>query len=109
MALLSALHAAAQALRLYPLENATVQKALDELNLVASRIAEREDGIELRLVGDFVFLNAARLRLDLSNYVTFSFLTNALTRHGIGAITVEQRVPREEWAPLRPLLLRQGR
>src|SRR5690606_4374593 len=34
MALLAALHATAQALRLYPLENATVQKALDELSLV---------------------------------------------------------------------------
>jgi len=107
MALLSALHAAAQALRLYPLENATVQKALDELNLVASRIAEREDGIELRLVGDFVFLNDARLRLDLSNYVTFSFLTNALTRHGIGAITVDKGVTRDEWAPFLSLLLRE--
>jgi len=107
MALLSALHATAQALRLYPLENATVQKALDELSLVASRIAEREDGVELRLVGDFVFLNGARLRLDLSNYVTFSFLTNALTRHGIGAITVEKGVTREEWAPFISLLLRE--
>ena len=106
MALLSAIHAAAQGLRLYPLENATVQKALDELNRVATRLAEREGGIELRLVGDFLFLNDARLRLDLSNYVTFSFLTSALSRHGIGSVVVEKGVTRDEWATFISLLLR---
>ncbi|HEX7119030.1 MAG TPA: HD domain-containing phosphohydrolase [Longimicrobiales bacterium] len=105
--LLGAAYAAAQSLKLYPLENATVQNALGELHRVVQRVLEREGAIELRLVGDFFFLNDARLRLDLSNYVTFSFLAGALSRHGIGAVEVEPGVAREEWAAFLSLLLRE--
>src|SRR5690606_18944170 len=59
------------------------------------------------LVGDFLFLNDARLRLDLSNYVTFSFLTSALARHAIGTVVVEKGITRDEWAPFVSLLLRE--
>ena len=104
--LLTATYAAAQSLKLYPLENATVQKTLDELHRTARRILEVEGAIELRLVGDFFFLNDARLRLDLSNYTTFSFLAGAFSRHGIGSIDVGLAVAREEWAAFLSLLLR---
>ncbi len=104
--LLTAAYAAAQSLKLYPLENATVQKSLSELHRVAKRIVEQEGAIELRLVGDFFFLNDARLRLDLSNFTTFSFLAGALSRHGIGAVDIRAEVSREEWAAFLSLLLR---
>lgn len=103
--LLTAIHAAAQALKLYPLENATVQNALDELHGVARRIVEGEGGIELRVVGDFVFLNDARLRLDLDNFAIFSFLAGALARHEIAVIEIDPGIDRAEWAPLLSLLL----
>jgi len=105
--LLTAFHAAAQALKLYPVENAAVQKAIGELHRVAHRIAEREGMIELQLVGDFFFLNDARLRLDLSNYVAFSFLSDAMSRHGVGFIGISPEVGPEEWAPFLALLLRE--
>ncbi|HEX7050978.1 MAG TPA: HD domain-containing phosphohydrolase [Longimicrobiales bacterium] len=105
--LLGALYAAIRSLKLYPLENATVQNALTELHDVATRIVEREGTIELRLVGDFFFLNDARLRLDLTNYAAFSFVSGALSRHGIGVIEIEPSVARDEWAPFLSLLLRE--
>ena len=103
--LLTAIYAAAQALKLYPLENAAVQKSLTELNQVAVRGAEREQVLELRVAGDFLFLNDSRLRLDLANYVIFSFLTSSLSRHGIGAMEITPGVTREEWVPFLSYLL----
>ncbi|HEX6937826.1 MAG TPA: HD domain-containing phosphohydrolase [Longimicrobiales bacterium] len=105
--LLAAAYAAAQSLKLYPLENATVQNAIGELDRTVQRILEREGSIELRLVGDFFFLNDARLRLDLANYATFSFLAGALSRHGIGEVEVAPGVSREEWVAFLSLLLRE--
>lgn len=104
-ALLVGLHAAAQALKLYPVENAAVQKALDELHRTVQRVLEREGALELKLVGDFLFLNDARLRLDLSNYMAVSFFGNALGKHGVGTVTVDPAVSRSEWAPFLSLLL----
>ena len=102
--LLSAIHGAAQALKLYPVENAAVQKALHELNEIARRGAEREQTLELRVAGDFLFLNDARLRLDLANYVVFSFLTSALKKHGVGALEIQPGIERQEWVPFLTLL-----
>ncbi len=104
-ALITATYAAAQALKLYPLENATVQKALDELHRIARRIVEREGALDLRLVGDFLFLNDARLRLDLSDYMAFSYLAGLMRKHRVGRIEAEPQVTRDNWAPLLSLLL----
>ncbi|HEX9106365.1 MAG TPA: HD domain-containing phosphohydrolase, partial [Longimicrobiales bacterium] len=104
-ALVTAFYAAAQALKLYPLENATVQKALDELHRIARRIVEREGALELKLVGDLLFLNDARLRLDLSDYMAFAYFAGLLRKHRIGAVEVVQDITRDNWAPFVSLLL----
>jgi HD-GYP domain-containing protein (c-di-GMP phosphodiesterase class II) len=104
---LTAFYAAAQALKLYPLENTMVQKALAELHRVAGGLLEEEGILELRLAGDFLFLNDVRLRLDFSNYVAFSFLAGALTRHGVGTLEVEKAVTVGEWVPFLALLARE--
>jgi HD-GYP domain-containing protein (c-di-GMP phosphodiesterase class II) len=103
--LLSALYAAIRALKLYPAANATTQKALLELHAVARSVVEREGIVEIRLVGDFFFLNDARLRLDLTNVAAFAFLAGAMSRHGIGVIEVTPEVTPEEWTPFLELLL----
>jgi HD-GYP domain-containing protein (c-di-GMP phosphodiesterase class II) len=97
--LLSAMYAAAQAMKLYPLDNSATQNALRDLTEIAQRGAQREDVLELRVAGDFLFLNDSRLRLDLANYVVFSFLTTSLARHRIGSIEIAPGVTREEWVP----------
>jgi HD-GYP domain-containing protein (c-di-GMP phosphodiesterase class II) len=105
-AFVNALHAAGQAMKLYPFENMVVQNALNEVQRATARIAEAEGVIELRVAGDFLFLNDARLRLDLSGYAAVSFVSGALARHGIGALEVDPHVRREEWGPFITLLQR---
>ena len=70
--------------------------------------AQSEGTLELRVVGDFFFLNETRLRLDLSNFSTFGAFSTALAEHGIGAVEVYAGVGRGEWAPFVSLLLRKG-
>ncbi|HSJ25182.1 MAG TPA: HD domain-containing phosphohydrolase [Longimicrobiales bacterium] len=106
--LVIATYAAAQSLRIYPLENATVQKTLDELYNVVRRILEREGVLELRVVGDFLFLNDARLRLELSDYAAFAYVLGALSRHGIGRVEMGAGLARQDLAPLLSLLLQDG-
>lgn len=103
--ILQALFAAFQALRLYPLENETAQQALAELHSITARALDQEGDLDLRMAGDFFFLNEVRLRIDLSNYATLGALGAALKLHDIGALRIEQGVDRAEWAPFLSLLL----
>jgi hypothetical protein len=64
-----------QALKLFPLENQTAQKALDDLHRAATRVVEREGEVEIGLVGDFIFINDVRIRLDLSTFAAFSLVS----------------------------------
>lgn len=103
-ALVTALYASFQSLRLYPLENTTVQNALEEMHRIARRIVDREGALELKLVGDFLFLNDARLRLDLSDYVAFSFVATSLHRHDVGSFELDAGITKADWAPFLTLL-----
>ncbi len=68
-----------RSLKLYPVENATVQKALDDLDATAAApLLAIEAELEVRLAGDFIFVNATRLRLELDNYASFSHILAVL-------------------------------
>jgi HD-GYP domain-containing protein (c-di-GMP phosphodiesterase class II) len=103
---LAAFYAALRALKLYPLENSTVQQALNDLHSLVEGLVREEGSVELRVVGDFFFLNEIRLRLDLSNYSTFGSFARSLTDHGLGALEVLPGISRGEWAPFLSLLVR---
>ena len=104
--LLSHFYAAVRALKLYPLENDAVQQALRELHERVTGLLSREGVAELRVVGDFFFLNETRLRLDLSNFSTFGAFARVLAEHRIGQLEVERGIQLSEWAPFLSLLLR---
>lgn len=104
--LLTALFGAQSALKLYPVENETVQQALTELHKLVEGIVRLEGSAEIRVVGDFFFLNETRLRLDLTNFSTFGAFAGALNSHGIGAVEIVHGVERSEWAPFISMLLR---
>jgi HD-GYP domain-containing protein (c-di-GMP phosphodiesterase class II) len=104
--LLTAFYGSLSALKLYPVENETVQQALSELHTLVDRIVSVEGGAEIRVVGDFFFLNETRLRLDLSNFATFGSFARALGDHQVGAVEVLPGVERSEWAPFLSMLLR---
>jgi HD-GYP domain-containing protein (c-di-GMP phosphodiesterase class II) len=104
--LLTAFYGALSALRLYPVENETVQTALGELHSLVDGIVQVDGGVEVRVVGDFFFLNETRLRLDLSNFATFGSFASALGSHEIGAVEILPGIERSEWAPFVSMLLR---
>ncbi|MFN8652941.1 MAG: HD domain-containing protein [Gemmatimonadales bacterium] len=104
-AFLLAMYAAFRSLKLYPIENATAQKALDDLQSAALAILQPHNEIELRLSGDFIFVNGTRLRLELDNYASFSNLLQVLAAAGVGEVRVATGVERREWQILLGVLL----
>ena len=99
------LYAALRSLKLYPLENAAVQRSLDDMERSAKVILERETDIEIRLSGDFLFVNGTRLRLELDNYASFSHVHNLLRTFDIGSLLVHSGVERREWQAFLSILL----
>ena len=103
--LLLALYAALRSLKLYPLENATVQKALEDLDASARVLLEVEIDLEVRMAGDFIFVNATRLRVELDNYASFSHILAMLRAFEIGVLRIHKGVQRREWQIFLSLLL----
>jgi len=99
------LYTALRSLKLYPLENPVVQKALEELVVSAEQLIQREEEIEIRVTGEFIFVNQTRLRLDLDNYASFSHVLSVLRSIGIGLVRADAGVDRREWTSFLSLLL----
>lgn len=95
--LLLTLYTAMRSLKLYPVENATVQRALDDLVHSAESLLDAESEIEVRLSGDFIFVNSTRLRLELDNYASFSSILATLRAVDIGVLRVRREVTRRDW------------
>jgi len=104
-ALLLSLYAALRSLKLYPVENDTVQKALDDLSAGTRVLLDAQGEIEIRLAGDFIFVNSTRLRLELDNYASFSQILSILRTFDIGTLSVGPAVERREWQVFLSLLL----
>ena len=102
---LLAMYTGLRSLKLYPVENATAQKALDELQAAALALLTPLGEIELRLSGDFIFVNGTRLRLELDNYASFSNLLAALRAVDVGEMKVAAGVERREWQVFLGVLL----
>ncbi|HEU4587242.1 MAG TPA: HD domain-containing phosphohydrolase [Gemmatimonadales bacterium] len=103
--LLLELYTALRSLKLYPVENATVQKALDDLDRSTRGLLETEGEIEMRLAGDFIFVNATRLRLELDNYAAFSHILTQFRTFDIGTLRVHAGMDRTQWQIFLSLLL----
>ena len=99
------LYTAFRSLKLYPLENAQVQKALDDFAASTKQLLDVERELELRLQGEFLFVNSTRLRLDLDNYASFSHILGVFRQCGIGAVRVDEGVDRKQLQIFLSLLL----
>jgi HD-GYP domain-containing protein (c-di-GMP phosphodiesterase class II) len=95
--LLLALYAALRSLKLYPLENATVQKALDDLEATGKALLDVEVELEIRIAGDFLFVNATRLRVELDNYASFSHIIAMFRAAEVGIVHIRTGIERREW------------
>jgi HD-GYP domain-containing protein (c-di-GMP phosphodiesterase class II) len=103
--LLLALYTALRSLKLYPLENATVQKSLSDLDTTTRSLLQSEIELEIRIAGDFIFVNSTRLRLELDNYASFSHILAIFRGFEIGALRVKTGADRREWQIFLSLLL----
>lgn len=95
--LLSLLHAAYQALRLYPVENETVQRTLTELHGHVSQLVAGEGRLELHRNSGCFFLNQVRLPLEVSTYMICDALDRMLSRFEVGTLNIDIEVRRDEW------------
>jgi len=103
--LLLAVYTVLRSLKMYPVENATVQKALDDLDVAARTLLKSEVELEIRMAGDFLFVNATRLRVELDNYASFSHILAMLRAFDIGVLHVRSGMERREWQIFLSLLL----
>lgn len=99
-----AMYGALRSIKLYPLENAAVQRALDELTAVTAELLQNQGEVELRASNEFIFVNSTRLRLDLDNYASFSHLLALFRSNGIGVLMAREAAGRREWMVLLSLL-----
>ncbi len=99
------LYAALRALKLYPVENDQVQRTLAELTQSATHLLGVEEELEVRMAGEFIFVNSTRLRLDLDNFATFSHVLTTLRQAGVGVLRIDQPVDQRQWQMVVSLLL----
>lgn len=103
--LILAFYAALRAIKMYPLENAAVVKSADDLAGLAGELLAREQELEIRVSGEFVFINTVRLRLDLDNYASFSHLLSVFRSAGVGSLHLRRAPHVKEWSRFLALLL----
>ena len=96
-AVVLAVYRALRSLKLYPVANQRVQQALEELGNATRSVFELDNALEMRVVGELLFVNDTRLRLDLDNYASFGHVLATLQQCGIGELQVSPAVERREW------------
>lgn len=97
-------YGALRAVKLYPVENAAVQRALAEVTLQSKELIGSEGELELRMSGEFIFINQTRLRLDLDNFASFSHLLSLFRAAGIGSVTITEAISPKDWLVFLSLL-----
>ena len=90
-------YGALRAVKLYPVENVAVQKALAEITAQSRDFAKSEGDLELRISGEFLFVNQVRLRLELDNFASFSHLLSLFRACGIGTLRIAPTVSEKDW------------
>ena len=101
-------YGALRAVKLYPVENDAVQKALAELTQHTKELIVGENELELKMSGEFIFVNQTRLRLDLDNFASFSHLLSLFRASGIGTVHISDAIVARDWLIFLSLLQSPG-
>jgi HD-GYP domain-containing protein (c-di-GMP phosphodiesterase class II) len=104
--LIMSLYGALRSLKFYPPENPVVQSSLSELARVSEELRTVEGDLELRIAGEFIFVNSTRLRLDLDNYTTFSYLLAQFRASGVGDLKIVGKTTTRDWTVFLAFLLK---
>ncbi len=99
-AVVVAFHGALRAVRLYPVENTAVQKALADLGVACARIMAQGAACELRRSGDYIFVNETRVRLALDNYAAVAYVRTLLREAGVGSLRISSAPEPRAWVVL---------
>ena len=94
------MYSALRATKLYPVGHATVQRALEDLTTLTREMIAADEELDVRVAGEFIFINDVRLRLDLDNYAAFSHLLSVFRASGIGTLHVGGQVTARDWQVL---------
>jgi HD-GYP domain-containing protein (c-di-GMP phosphodiesterase class II) len=86
--------------RMYPAENPVVQRSLQELTALSTELLDDENDLEVRIAGEFLFINQTRLRLDLDNYATINYMIAQLRASGTGMLRTSTVPTPAEWTAL---------
>ncbi len=97
---LFAFYGAMRSIKLYPPDNPVVQKTLAELMDTATELLAQEGELELRFSGEFIFVNATRLRLELESYVSFSRILSVFREAGVGTCQLRENAAVRDWVVL---------
>jgi HD-GYP domain-containing protein (c-di-GMP phosphodiesterase class II) len=95
--LLLSIYGALRTVKLYPPDNPVVQKTMEEIVRLSQDFLKREPELELRVSGEFVFVNATRLRLDLDNYASFSRILTVFREAGVGLCKIKEDCSPRDW------------
>ena len=106
--LIFSVYGALRAVKLYPVENAAVEKALAEVVHQSKELIASEGELELRMSGEFIFINQTRLRLDLDNFASFSHLLSLFRASGVGRVNIDRNVGPKDWLIFLSLLQSPG-
>jgi HD-GYP domain-containing protein (c-di-GMP phosphodiesterase class II) len=102
--LLMAFYGALRTVKLYPPDNPVVQKSLDDIVRMSRDFIKHERELELRVSGEFIFINSTRLRLDLDNYASFSRIIGVFREAGVGMCRVQDTATTRDWVVLLSVL-----
>ena len=94
---LLALYKSLRSIKLYPIENAQVRGSLDELASTTSEVLTVDGGLEVKISSQLLYVNDARLRLEVDNFASFGHVISTLSRAGIGMIRIDTAPGQQEW------------
>jgi len=101
---LLAIYGALRTVKMYPPDNPVVQKTMQEVVRLSNELLRSEREVELRVSGEFIFINATRLRLDLENYASFSRIIAAFKDAGVGLCRIRDSSAARDWVVFLTLL-----
>ncbi len=97
---LLAFYTGLRSVKLYPGQNDQVHKAIETLGGLADAVCLSEGELEMRIAGEYLYINSVRLRFDLDNYAVFFHVLTTLRQCGIGTLSCTRGVEDAEWHSL---------
>ncbi|MEK0431331.1 MAG: hypothetical protein RL139_1135 [Gemmatimonadota bacterium] len=92
------IYAAMRNMRIYPVDNPVVQKSLEDFTALTGELVRRDGECEVRVAGEYLFLNATRMKLEVDNYTSFSFLLARCRESDVERITFRAPPTTDDWA-----------